>query len=555
MAMFYQAVKDSGLLTDQQYKTVQQIQADTRGSTFYSALRKSAILEDERLINYACDFFSLMRIGNAFKASVDFVATNKVMGNVFSAIQSRMFVLLVEGKVVFVLNDPENEGLRNKAISALGKEPKFALITDAEYEIIHQYQLTPRAISDQADRIKVTATGANGGDDVGENASYTQKLLDMLIEAALTRRASDLHLLPLNNEVAQVMLRVDGKLYPYSQIKADILSNLRNRLKTMSKSGGETQDQPIEGQISVPFRGKHIDIRINILRSSLGFDFNMRFIDANLKGLEELGLTETNYNHYLRLLHMTKGLVILCGPTGSGKTSLLYAGFKKLLSENKAIFTIEDPVEIVLPGVTQLQVQKEKGMSYQERFPSSLRHDPDVIGIGEIRTKEVADQTIQAANTGHLLFSTIHTNDSVGAISRLVNLGVQSYAIGDVLAAVVAQRLVRRVCTECAEDYELEEDHEWRERYNLGSGKVVLKRGRGCAHCAGTGYYSRIAVNEFLLTSPKLRGAIQRNATRTDIESILAEEGFKSYIQDGVEKAIAGITTLNEIDELYLDIL
>lgn len=555
MAMFYQTVKESGLLTESQYKQVQQVQSDVRGSTFFSALKRSKLLEDEELVSYACNFFRLLRIGNAFQAQVDFVATNKVMGDVFQAIKSRMFIVNLGGKLVFVVNDPENESLRNKATAALGIEPGFALITDNEFDIILQYQLTPRAISEQAMQIKVTSAGAVSEDDVGENASYTQKLLDMLIEAALNRRASDLHLVPMSEEVAQVMLRVDGKLYPYSQVKADILSNLRNRLKTMSKTGGDTQDMPVEGQISTIHKGRRVDIRINILHSALGYDFNMRFIDANLKGLEELGLSKVNYDHYMHLLHMTKGLVILCGPTGSGKTSLLYAGFKKLLAENKAIFTIEDPVEIVLPGVTQLAVQKEKGMSYAERFPSALRHDPDVIGIGETRTLDVAEQTVQAANTGHLVFTTLHTNDAVGAVSRLTNLGLDSYAIGDVLAAVVAQRLVRRICTECVEEYDLPEEHEWRERYNLGSGQIILKRGRGCAHCAGTGYRGRIAVNEFMLTTPALRGAIQKNATRTEMETILKNEGYRTYIQDAADKALAGVTTFNEVDELYRDIL
>ena len=402
MAQFFQAVKESSILTDEQYKKLQAEQAEVRNSTFYSALKRAKVLSDEQLVDFSCSFFGMKRIGNAFKAQLDYTATVQVEGSVEQAIADQMFVLMVDGRRAFVINDPEMDSLRNKAASALGMEPDFALITGEEYKVILQYQLTPRAISEQADRIKVSASG---GDNIAESeaASYTQRLLDMLIDAALTRRASDLHLLPLSDTHAQVMLRIDGELYHYADIKADILSNLRNRLKTMSKVGGDTADQPVEGQISTMHKGNRIDIRINILHSSIGFDFNMRFIDANLKGLEELGLSKENYENYMRLLHMTKGLVILCGPTGSGKTSLLYAGFKKLLSENKAIFTIEDPVEIVLPGTTQIQVKKEKGMSYADRFPSALRHDPDVIGIGETRTLEVAEQTVQAANTGHLV--------------------------------------------------------------------------------------------------------------------------------------------------------
>ena len=553
-AMFFQAVKASGILTDAQYASVQAEQSNVRNSTFYSAMMRSKIVSEDTLVNFACNHYGIARVKNAFKVEVDFEATAKVMGNVFSAIEARMFALMMEGKLYFVLNDPENEVLRSKISAGLGQEPLYMLLTSKEYEIILQYQLTPRAISEQAAKIKTTgSTSAN--DDLGETASYTQRLLDMLIDAALERRASDLHLLPLSPTTAQVMLRIDGELYHYADINADILANLRNRLKTMSAVGGETPDQPVEGQISTFHRGIRVDIRVNIIKSSLGYDFCLRFIDSNLKGLEELGLTEVNYNHYMHLLHMTKGLVILCGPTGSGKTSLLYAGFKKLLAENKAIFTIEDPVEIVLPGTTQIQVNKERGMTYAERFPSALRHDPDVIGIGETRTLDVAEQTVQAANTGHLVFTTLHTNDSVGAISRLTNLGLAPYAIGDVLAAVVAQRLVRRVCVDCAEEYELPIDHEWRERYKLGEGKIVLKRGCGCSKCAGTGYRGRIAVNEFMITSPALRSAIQRNVTRTEIEEILDKDGFKTYIQDAAEKALEGITTFDEVDKLYADIL
>lgn len=555
MATFNQYIRDGHFLSPEKFKKAQDEQSAVRNSTFFSALKRSGVMPEEQLLSLACEFFKVARVENAFTNEVDYVATCKVMGNIFLAIEHKMFAIRVNGKQHFVVNDPENEVLRAKAVSALGQEPIFALVSDAEFEIINQYQLTPKAISDQANQIKVGGSANQRVDDAGENASYTQKLLDMLITAALNRRASDLHLLPLDGEQAMVMLRVDGELYQYSTIRTQILSNLRNKLRTMSQVGGETEDKPVEGQISTMYKGERVDIRINILRSALGFDFNMRFIASDLKSLEELGLSETNYNHYMHLLHMTKGLVILCGPTGSGKTSLLYAGFKKLLAENKAIFTIEDPVEIVLPGTTQIQVKKERGMTYADRFPSALRHDPDVIGIGETRTLDVAEQTVQAANTGHLVFTTLHTNDAVGAISRLVNLGLPSYTIGDVLAAVVAQRLVRRVCTACAEEYSLPADSVWRDRYHLGDGEIKLKRGKGCAQCAGCGYRGRIAVNEFLLTTPKIRNAIQKNATRTELEDILKGDGYKTYIEDAVDKSLQGITTLDEVDKLWSDIL
>jgi len=555
MVQFYQAIKDSGLLSDEDYKAVLALQSEIRNSTFYNAIQRSELMDSEQLVSFACEFFGMSRIGDAFSAQLDYPGTMTAMGSIQNAISAKMFSLIVGGKRYFIVNDPENESLRTKVVAALGVEPVWALVTDVEYEVILQYQLTPRAISDQANSIKTSVTSAADSDELGAMASYTDKLLSMLITAAMDRRASDLHLMPLDAERAKVMLRVDGKLYHYTDIKADILMNLRNKLKTMSGVGGETPDAPVEGQIAFQYKKNRIDIRINILKTVIGYDFNMRFIDSSLRGLEELGLSESNYNQYVDLLHMTKGMVILCGPTGSGKTTLLYAGFKKLLSENKAIFTIEDPVEIILPGTTQVNVKKERGMSYGERFPSSLRHDPDIIAIGETRTLEVAEQAVQAANTGHLVFTTLHTNDAVGAISRLTNLGLAPYAIGDVLAAVVAQRLVRRVCPNCKEEYDLPEDHPWRKRFALGDGRIKLARGCGCEYCAGSGYRGRIGVNEFMICTPELRDAIQKNKTRKELEDVLASQGYKTYLEDAKEKALEGLTTFDEVDELYRDIL
>ena len=568
---FEQAVKESRLLTDDQMKRVVAEQMKVRNGTFYSALKRTNILDEETLANFACEFFGTSRIGNAFKVDVDFPTTCKVMAPaqqqakqgddadaISAAIEEHMFALFKDGKLFFVINDPENEALKTKISTALGREFEYAIVTDSEYQIILKYQLMPRAIGEQAKRIKTTSAtqsiDAKGSTDKSL-ASVTQKLLDMLIGAAMERRASDLHLQPMNEDEAQVMLRIDGALFHYTNIRANILPNLRNKLKTEAGVGGENDSIPVEGQIRVMYNGAPVDIRINIVKSSLGFDFNLRFISSSIMSLEEFGLSKPIYQQYVKLLSMTKGLVILCGPTGSGKTSLLYAGFKKLVAQNKAIFTIEDPVEIVLPGTTQIQVGKEKGETYAKLFPSSLRHDPDAVGIGEIRTLDVAQQTVQASNTGHLVFTTLHTNDAVGAISRLVNLGMKPYDVGEVVSAVIAQRLVRRVCPNCAQPYELPEDHFWRKRYNIPAGRVVLKRGCGCAECAGTGYRGRIAVNEIMVNTPDVRDAIQKNATRTEIENILRKHNYKTYIEDGVTKALEGTTTLDEIDKLYADIL
>lgn len=559
MASFYQWLKDGKFMSDDKLKAAlaEQQNPKYKNGTFFAALKRAEVLEEEQLLQFAREFFNMGNVTNPYHTDVDFTLTEKVEQSVQKAIDNRRFAIHLEGRLAYVLNDPENDTLRSKVTSALGDEPYFVLVSEMDFEIFKQYQLIPRAIAEQAKQIKVSAGGGSfgGGEDAGQSASYTQKLLDMMIGAALERRASDLHLQKLDDRRAQILLRVDGEIYPFTDINPDVLVNLRNKLKTMSGVGGETPNAPVEGQIRVKHRGKDVDIRVNIISTANGYDFCLRFIDTSLKSLEELGLSKANYNTYMKLLHMTKGMVIVSGPTGSGKTSLLYAGFKKLLAERKQIFTIEDPVEITLPGISQVEVKKEQHLTYEKQFPSALRHDPDVIGIGETRTKDVGLQAIQAANTGHLVFTTLHTNDSVGAISRLTNMGIEPYTLGDSLAAVVAQRLVRRICTHCIEEYELEADHPWRERYGLGDGIVKLKRGKGCSHCAGTGFLGRIAVNEILVTNAKLRDAIQKGATRTEIEEILDQNGFKTYVEDAADKARAGITSFTEVDHLYADIV
>jgi type IV pilus assembly protein PilB len=557
LASFLQFLKDGHYVNEGQIKTIQSEYMNVRNSTYYGAIKRANAMPEEQLLLLACNFFNVSLIENSFRVEVDFAATEKVLGDVFAAIESRMCVVHYNGKMTFIVNDPENENLRSKASTALGEQPEFAIASEKEFNIILQYKLNPYAINKQSDTIKTAPTTMVLQQDTRENASHVQRFLDMLIRAALERNASDLHLQQITPDTAQILLRIDGRIYYYASIRSDILPNLRNKLKTMSQVGGETVDKPVEGQISYDYCGQTIDIRINILSTENGFDFCLRFINSHITDLEELGLADTNYQKFLDLLHMTKGLVIICGPTGCGKTTLLYAGFKKLLSEEKLpiICTIEDPVEIKMPGITQISLDKEKKMSYADIFPSLLRADPDIIAIGETRTVTVAEQAIQSSNTGHLTFTTLHTNDAVGAISRLVNMGVDAYSVGDVLAAVVAQRLIRRVCPSCAEEYELPQDHIWRTRYNLGNGRVKLKRGCGCAACAGTGYKGRMAVNEFMITTPDLRSAIQKNATRTEIEDILESHGYQTYIKDAIQKALDGVTTFDEVDVLYRDIL
>ena len=568
MASFTQFIRDGHYITNELFQKASQIQASKRNNTFYAALKELRGFEDGQLVKLACDFFGYHLVNNAFEVKVDFEKTEKIYGDIFAAIDRKSCVITHNDKEYVIIYDPEDESTKNTCTIALGSDPKFAICTDADFSIINQYQLQPRAVWSRAQSVKYAAdakpiTGSlmrGFTRNADMTTSAVDSLLTMLMDAALNRRASDLHIQQLSDEDAQVLFRIDGKIYHYTNIDADTLPNLRTKLKTMCDIGGTDQTMPVEGQIKHVHNDVNIDVRVNVITTTKNrYDFTLRFISSDIRELDDLGLNPDVLTKYRNLLHMTKGLVIICGPTGCGKTSLLYAGFKELLRQEHQpiICSVEDPVEIVLPGVTQVDVKKEKKMTYAKVFPSFLRHDPDVITIGEVRTLEVAEQAIQSSNTGHLTFTTLHTNDALSAITRLTNLGLDPYVVGDVLAAIVAQRLIRRVCPHCAEEYQLPIDHEWRKRYNLGNEPLVLKKGKGCSHCAGTGYLGRMAVNEIVVSSPILRDAIQKNQTRTEIERVLEStpEGHKTYIEDAVEKALAGKTTFEEVDALYKDVL
>lgn len=554
---FKDHIKARELLSEEDFKRVVDDSNRTRTGTFYSSLINSGFLPEETVVAEACEFFGLSKIENAFHTEIDFTVSLKVC-SIENIINRKQFAITCDNELIYIIPNPELDNVRSQVMTALGYEPQYGLITNEQFEVFAQYQLKPRQnqIRSSDIAIKDNKPKQRGINLTELEATAAQKLLDSLIECAIERRASDLHIRAMGRDKnAKVLLRVDGVIQEYTEIQSNALENLRNLLKTKCRVGGEQPDAPVEGQIVVTYNGVDIDTRVNIVRSVAGYDFVLRFITSTVRSIPELGLSENNLALYRRLLNLTKGLVLVCGPTGSGKTTLLYAGMQEKLAENKVIFTMEDPVEITMPGIVQLEVKKEKGMTYQKRFPSSLRHDPDIILFGEIREIEVANNAIQASDTGHLVLSTLHANDAASAITRLINIGVDPYALGDILAGVVAQRLVRRICPDCKVEYDLPADHHWRKMYNLGSGPIRLAKGTGCAKCAGTGYYDRIAINEIILVTNEIRDAIQTRSPRSVVEGALKKSEFQSYIQDGIEKAKMGITTLDELTDFQNDIL
>jgi general secretion pathway protein E len=375
------------------------------------------------------------------------------------------------------------------------------------------------------------------------------RLVNLIFFQAVKERASDIHIEPFQKEL-KVRYRIDGILYnrlnPPKRYQAAIVS----RLKVMAKLDIAEKRLPQDGRIPIKVADKDIDIRVSIIPTSFGERVVLRLLDKSSVhlGLEEIGLFPEQLKTLEELIRRPNGILFVTGPTGSGKTTTLYAALSRINSPDKNIVTIEDPVEYQLFGIAQIQVNPKIGLTFAQGLRSILRHDPDVILVGEVRDVETAEIAIQAAMTGHLVFSTLHTNDAASAITRLIDMGIEPFRIASVVRAIVAQRLVRVLCSECKQSY----DPEPEALRDAGidpariQGKAVY-RGRGCPACAGTGYRGRTGIYETLSVSEPIRQLIMRKADSTAIAQKALEEGMKTLRDDGAEKVLAGITTLEEL--------
>jgi general secretion pathway protein E len=376
------------------------------------------------------------------------------------------------------------------------------------------------------------------------------RLVNTLIGRAVEQRASDIHIEAFRGRLS-VRYRIDGDLQemepPPERLRAAIVS----RVKIMARLDIAERRLPQDGRIKLPVRGRDIDLRVSILPTMHGESVVLRILDrSGLKlDLEALGFDAVTAKPFRAALARPNGIVLVTGPTGSGKTSTLYAAMLELRDPRRKIVTVEDPIEYELDGINQIQTKPTIGLSFANALRSILRHDPDIIMIGEIRDGETAQIAVQSALTGHLVLSTVHTNSAAATVARLLDMGVEDYLLTSTLNAVLAQRLVRRLCPHCREPYRpLPEllDH-------LGAGSLVddpsttLHRPRGCAECQGRGYQGRVAVIEVLALSDTIRRLVLGHAEAGELQRAAVAEGMRVMYQDGLRKALAGATTLEEV--------
>ena len=375
------------------------------------------------------------------------------------------------------------------------------------------------------------------------------KLINLLISGAVKERASDIHIEPFEREV-RVRYRIDGVLYEKLTIPKAQQAAVISRIKIMANLNIAEHRLPQDGRIKIRLSGSEIDIRVSVIPIAHGERVVMRILEKGsfLITLEDLGMDAHNHDQVDRLIRSSHGIVLVTGPTGSGKSTTLYASLQRVNSPDKNIITVEDPIEYQMDGIGQIQVRPKIGLTFAAGLRSILRQDPDVILVGEIRDAETADMAIQASLTGHLVFSTLHTNDSAGAVTRLVNMGIEPFLVTSSTLAIMAQRLVREICPHCKEEYEpeLESILEMGVPEHEAHGRTVF-RGTGCDHCQQRGYYGRTGIFELMVMSPEIQEMTLQGVDSNLIKKEARRLGMRTLREDGATKAFNGHTTVEEV--------
>ena len=386
-------------------------------------------------------------------------------------------------------------------------------------------------------------------DELPSTDQHIVNAVDHLFSYAFEQRASDIHFEP-KREKSHVRMRIDGALHTVYELPRSVHSAIVSRIKGVSRLDMAEKRRPQDGRIKTERDGKAVEVRVSVVPVAFGEKVVMRLMDPDIlfQDLSRLGFSGGDLIRYNRCIERPHGIILVCGPTGSGKSTTLYSTLKHLATPDINVTTVEDPIEMVHEEFNQIAIQPALGITFGTILRNILRQDPDIIMLGEMRDLETAENAVQAALTGHLVFSTLHTNDAPSAVTRLLDLGVPAFLIQASLVGLVAQRLVKKICPGCAESFTMDAG----EMSALGihmpePGPVTLKRGKGCRQCRGTGYYGRVAVFEVLPYTPALKSVTTAEADLPRIRAIAMEEGMVSLRENAVAKLLSGETTYQEV--------
>jgi type IV pilus assembly protein PilB len=467
------------------------------------------------------------------------------------------------GIIRVIMHDPLDFETIDKLRFVLNREIEVSLAPkEAIVEAINKYYGSASSETESVDSMlqEFTDTAIDFAEDAGggtksgtttleEGDAPVIKLVHLIIQEAVTMRASDIHIEPFAERV-RIRYRIDGVLMERDSAPKRLLGAIVSRVKIMGSIDIAEKRRPQDGRIKILVAGKDIDMRVSIIPTSHGQSVVMRILDRdNIKvGLQDLGFGDEDWARFKQLIKRPNGILLVTGPTGSGKTTTLYAALNELNRPDVKIITAEDPVEYYLPGVNQCEVKAKIGMTFARIIRAMLRQNPNILLVGEIRDLETAETAIQASLTGHLVFSTLHTNDAPSAITRLVDIGIQPFLVASSVMAIMAQRLVRKVCPKCRVRYEPAAHL----LNGLGLRPEIVKkanflRGKGCNHCNKTGYRGRMGIFELMTMSSQVREMTFKGESTLNVRKLARKQGMRTLFEDGIIKVLRGMTTLDEV--------
>jgi len=530
----------------------------TRGQPLGTVLVHQGVISEDDLLEALSDQFSLPYWRDLEEKGIEQIPVSKVPITFYR--QHRVFPIAYAGGVVKVaVTDPLNIQPLDDLAVFLGVPVEPVLSTErAVMGAINRFydretDSTEQIMQDlEEEDLGALANEIEETDDLLDLASEAPviRLVNSILFQAVRARASDIHLEPFEREL-KVRYRIDGLLYNILYPPKRLQAAISSRIKVMANLNIAERRLPQDGRIRIRVGEKDIDIRVSVVPTAYGERIVLRLLDKTsiLLGLEEIGMGEGCYERFRRLIRRSNGIILVTGPTGSGKTTTLYATLNKINSPELNIITVEDPIEYQLNGIGQIQVNPRIDLTFANGLRSILRQDPDIIMVGEIRDLETAEIAIQSSLTGHLVFSTLHTNDAAGAVTRLLDMGVEGFLVASSVLAIMAQRLVRVICQQCREPYR--PDMALVKEIGLdGEGSTFdgsFHRGKGCGACLHTGYHGRTGIYELLVVDDAIRNLIMSGADSNAIKRQAIQQGMLTLLQDGASKVAKGVTTVDEV--------
>lgn len=549
-------LKAAGLIDDAQLQKALDIQKQTKqrlGTVFI----ESGIITEQQFIDAMA-----MQLGiNYVDLTKIHIPTEmaRILPKNIAKKHSVVPIRLNKDELVLAMVDPMNFVAIDEVRTATRKRisPRIAQSAAVDKAIATLYgnEGAARAIEDmRSEGGNVQAAQVTEAQEIVDDSitAPTVRLVNSIIERAVQERASDIHIEPRAGDMV-VRMRIDGVLRQILTVPRDLMGSVISRIKVMSNLDLTERRAPQDGRANVRVKGVEIDLRVSTLPTIFGEKITIRLLNksAQLLKADSLGLFGDNLDKFNLLMENSDGMVLIVGPTGSGKSSTMYTMINTLNNEEVNLVTLEDPVEYNIDGVNQVQINDKVGMTFANGLRSILRQDPDIIAVGEIRDGETAQIALRAAITGHYVLSTIHTNSAISMLDRLLDIGCEPYLISEAVKGVISQRLVRRICPDCRQEYIATEDDLSRMGLPLDSKDVKIYKGKGCPNCYHTGYKGRIAVFEIIIFSKKAKRMIADDAPRSELmEQIISEGNYRSLKQNALELCYEGITTVSEMTRI-----